>query len=123
MWGMSRRRVSLVAALVFLVVAVSAPPAAGDGLDPQSSAQCGSGQFCVWSSAAYGGLFKGTASTSAVNLSFATVRSVWNRSSKAARVYAGANGTGGWTCFAPGAQLASTTVPGQSVRLLATSTC
>lgn len=97
--------------------------ATGEVVGPNSLNQCGAGQFCVWSGSFYSSTFIGTTSTSAVNLPFAEVKSVWNRSSHAARAYAGVDGTGSSVCYAPGVQLSSVSVSARSIRVLSTTTC
>jgi len=102
------------------------PPARGDdgtGLAPSSSAQCATGQLCVWASAGYVGRFAAVSSTTIKSTGMSLAGAVRNRSSKAAAVYSGASGSGTATCFAPGAQISSTSVAAASFRLLTTSTC
>ncbi len=77
----------------------------------------------MWSGAAYTGTEVGTSSTSPVSVPFATTQSVWNRSSYAARVYAGSGGTGTSVCYAPGSQVASVHVASASIRVLTTTSC
>lgn len=117
-------RAPIVAALVLSLVGLAATPGvAEDGIGPSSLSQCGASSFCVWGSVAYSGAFKGTTSTTAVNLTFSQVRSVWNRSSRAARVYSGPDGTGASVCYDPGKQIASVSVAAASIRVLPTSAC
>ena len=88
-----------------------------------SEAQCVSGNFCVWSATSYSGAFSRATSTSPASTGFTTGMSVWNRSSKAARIYSGTGGSGSWVCYAPSTKISSTSVPARSVALLSGSTC
>lgn len=90
---------------------------------PASTSQCPTGNFCVWSTTVYSGAVATTASTAATNTTFTHVGSVWNRSAKAAVVYPQAGGAGTATCYAPGAQLGSTSLTVGSIRILATASC
>jgi len=116
---------TVLVASLSLAVMGAAPSMAdpGDAAEPSSMSECGASQFCVWSGSLYSSAFKGTTSTSPVNLTFTLVQSVWNRSSRAARVYAGVDGAGSSVCYAPGTQLSSVSVSARSIRVLPTSTC
>lgn len=91
-------------------------------LSPQSLAQCASSNFCLWSSGGYTGTFRGTTSTTIVNLPFSSAGSVRNRASKSALVFSGLNGTGTVTCVEPGTQSGSVSIPAQSMRVLTSAT-
>lgn len=119
----THRRVALVATLVAAVVGLTTAPATADDVTPAVMSDCGASQFCVWSGAFYSGSFAETTSTTAVSVGFSPVKAVWNRTSHAAAVYSGANGTGTATCYAPGAQVASTSVTAGSMRVLTTTSC
>ncbi|MDR2723348.1 MAG: peptidase inhibitor family I36 protein [Cellulomonadaceae bacterium] len=89
---------------------------------PRSSTQCATGQFCQWSTANYLGTVY-TTTVSAKDTGMATARSVWNRTSKAVRVYSGVNYSGTSVCLKVGQQTPSTSLPAKSVKILSTATC
>lgn len=105
------------------VLLATAGPSATFAASTDSTGQCPSGSFCIWGGTNYSGAFADTASTSATSTGVATAKSVWNRSTRAARVYSGSGGTGTSTCYAPGSQIASTTAAAVSFRILSTTTC
>lgn len=128
----SWRLVAMVAVatlLGFAPVTASASDGVGesDGSEPVvqlfSEAQCTSGAFCVWSEPSFAGIYRGVASTAPLSTGFVNSKSLWNRSSRAARVYSGTGGTGSWVCYTPSMKIASLSVPARSVALLASSSC
>lgn len=90
---------------------------------PNERLACGSTQLCLWSGNGYTGAFWSTTSSTATNTGITIAKSVWNRSSKAARVYSGLNGTGTSTCVLPGSKSSISALASRSARLLTTSTC
>lgn len=94
-----------------------------DAYAPLSTSQCTASRICLWTGASSTGLFASATSTIPVPTGFPTARSVWNRSSHAARVYSGVGGTGTSTCFAPGARTSSTLLPAASFRVLSSTSC
>ncbi len=118
--------VAVVGLLGFAPVSATASDEVGEPegiIQLFSESQCVSGNFCVWSAASYSGTFGKATSTSPASTGFSTGMSVWNRSSKAARVYSGTGGTGSWVCYTPSTKISSTSVPARSVALLSGSTC
>ncbi|KQT96583.1 hypothetical protein ASG53_16010 [Sanguibacter sp. Leaf3] len=121
--------VAVVTLLGFAPVTASASDGVGesDGSEPVvqlfSEAQCTSGAFCVWSEPSFAGIYRGVASTAPLSTGFVNSKSLWNRSSRAARVYSGTGGTGSWVCYTPSMKIASLSVPARSVALLASSSC
>jgi len=111
-------RLTLILALALL----GATPAQATQ-SPTSDSQCGSTQLCLWSGNGYTGAFWSTTSSTATNTGITIAKSVWNRSSKAARVYSGLNGTGTSTCVLPGSKSSISALASRSARLLTTSTC
>lgn len=99
----------------------ASPP--DDGVSVASIGQCRTGLVCVWSSANFGGTFASTGSHSWDPTNIDTARSVRNRSIFAARLFSEPDGTGSWTCIAPGAVRSSTSVGAASMRLLVTTSC
>ena len=117
-----------VATLVLLVVlgGATSARAVDQNDEPVGSllmSQCSLGSMCVWSAVSYGGTFLPTTSAVAVSIPFGTTRSAWNRATKAARIYAGAGGTGSSVCLTPGQSISSTTIASSSMRILTTVTC
>ena len=122
------RRAFFITLLALITALAGAPTFAGAAQPstvewgPMSSSQCASGRFCLWSGAIYTGNFFNTTASADVS-GMAVAASVWNRTSKAVRVYSSAGGGGSSTCFAPGAQVASTSLAARSVRISTTTTC
>ncbi|WP_081444517.1 peptidase inhibitor family I36 protein [Xylanimonas cellulosilytica] len=117
------RRLRGAAALV-LATTVLGPVASASATEiaPTSSAQCATGKFCLWSGAAYTGTF--FAASSSVDVQgLSAARAVWNRSNTAVRVYTGAGGSGSYSCFAAGTQIASTTLTAGSIRVQSSTAC
>jgi len=121
--------VTVVGLLGFAPVTASASDGVGesDGTETTvqlfSDAQCAVSTFCVWSEVSFSGVFSRATSTASVSTGFFTAKSVWNRSSRAARVYSGTGGTGSWVCYTPNMKVASTSLPARSVALLSGSSC
>jgi len=121
--------VAVVTLLGFAPVTASASDEVGESDETEtvvqlfSEAQCTSGAFCVWSEASYVGIYRGVASTAPVSTGFVNSKSLWNRSSRAARVYSGTGGTGSWVCYLPSTKISSTSVPARSIALLSGSSC
>ncbi|MFI2754767.1 peptidase inhibitor family I36 protein [Cellulomonas sp. P22] len=111
-----------VTSLILLTGAATSAMAADELVQPMSSSQCGSGQFCLWSATLYGGTFYGT-STSVDSSPGWTAKAVYNRTSHAVRVYSGASGSGSSTCFAPGASSGAMTLSAGSIRVLSATSC
>lgn len=114
-----------IAGLSVVLSATSSLAASEDGavVAPASTSQCPTSNFCVWSTTVYSGAIATTTSTAVGNTTFTHVGSVWNRSTKAAVVYSQAGGAGTATCYAPGAQVGSTSLTVGSIRILATASC
>lgn len=93
------------------------------GVQVLSLDQCSNGFFCLWSNSAYTGTFTQTASTSPVNLGSTVSRSVWNRTGKAVRVYAGTGGTGSSVCFNPTTRSGSISITSRSVAVQSGTFC
>lgn len=102
---------------------VLVPALDGPIIEPQSFSQCLAGNVCVWDGYSYTGLFSQTPSTSATSTGITTAHSYANRSTKAARIYSGTGGSGSWICVNPGAQVSSTTIGAQSMRILTVTSC
>lgn len=121
--------VAVVTLLGFAPVTASASDEVGESDGSESvvqlfsEAQCTSGAFCVWSEPSFAGIYRGVASTAPLSTGFVNSKSLWNRSSRAARVYSGTGGTGSWVCYTPSMKIASLSVPARSVALLASSSC
>ncbi|MBF0723525.1 peptidase inhibitor family I36 protein [Sanguibacter inulinus] len=121
--------VAVVTLLGFAPVTASASDGVGESDGSESvvqlfsEAQCTSGAFCVWSEPSFAGIYRGVASTAPLSTGFVNSKSLWNRSSRAARVYSGTGGTGSWVCYTPSMKIASLSVPARSVALLASSSC
>lgn len=118
--------VTVVGLLGFAPVTASASEEVGEPeeiVQLFSEAQCLSGSFCIWSATSYSGAFGRATSTAPASTGFATGMSVWNRSSKAARVYSGTGGTGSWVCYTPSTKIPSISVQARSVALLSGTTC
>lgn len=114
--------------LIVLAVSCLLPLSPGaavavEGVEPQSTAQCASGRLCLWANSLFQGSFWSTASTSIANVGFSSAGSVWNRTSKAARIYSGSTGGGTSVCVAPGAQMSSAFIASGSARVLTTAGC
>ncbi len=123
----SRAAAALLTALLVAVTWAVAPTSAradDDVAEPYALSQCTSGRFCLWSGAVYTGSFFSTTSTSVVGTgNVSRAQSLWNRTGKAVRVYTGSGGSGSSTCFAPGAQAATTSLQSGSAQVLATTSC
>lgn len=126
----SRRRLAAAAVLAVAALTATAPGASAEdepdgtiGVAAHSSAQCASGQFCLWAGASYSGAFWSTGTTGLVNTPVPVARSVWNRTSVDVRTYAGTGGTGTVTCWNAGAQAPVTAVGSASIRTMSPTTC
>lgn len=123
----TRTRLRAAGAAALLVGALLVAPAsasADEDVEPFSLGQCSANHLCLWSATGYTGAFWQTISTSVVNVSgMTTAKSLWNRSSHAARIYSGTGGSGSSVCVNPGTQTASTTIPAQSARILPGTAC
>ncbi|ROS21824.1 peptidase inhibitor family I36 protein [Cellulomonas sp. PhB150] len=133
MRGRPRTLVAALAApavLASLVVAGAlAPPAAAedDGGEVVRSAEavsdCDSGSFCVWTGVSYTGLLIDTTSTALSGTGIAVASSVRNRTARAARVYANADGSGASRCYTAGTTVGLTAVTARSFRILGGTGC
>ncbi|WP_123372443.1 peptidase inhibitor family I36 protein [Cellulomonas sp. PhB150] len=123
---MSPRRLLVASATITVSLAFAAicgPASADEPASPASASQCPAAALCVWGGTFNSGSFGTTKSTTAVASGVSPAKSVWNRSTHAARVYSGAGGTGTSTCFEPGESVTSTSVGSVSFRVLSTTTC
>lgn len=74
-------------------------------VDTMSIGQCGSNQFCTWSSANYNGSFTYVTGSGVTRTMGWATKSVWNNRTNSARLYNSAGKSS--TCYAPGAKQAS----------------
>lgn len=120
-----RRAATLVAVVAgFLVAGGATAASASEPLSIDSSAQCSTGQFCLWSGTVYTGVFASISSTATANVTSVPVaRSVRNLTGRAVRLYSGAGGTGSFVCYGSGADLANTSVGSGSVQIQAGTVC
>lgn len=123
---------ALVAPLVLggLVVAggFAAPAAADDvgdevGASAEALSSCRTGNFCVWTGVSFTGVIGDTTSTALSTTGIITASSVRNRTARAARVYANADGSGASRCYTAGAIVGITAVPARSFRILGGTGC
>lgn len=88
-----------------------------------SSDQCSNYFFCLWSGSGYTGAFTQTASTVPAPVNSATARSVWNRTGKAVRVYAGTGATGNSVCYGPNARSTQIAITSRSIVVQSGTSC
>ena len=121
----SRRHVRLaaVAALALALTALAPVAQADEEIEIQSSSQCASGRFCIWSGANYTGSFWSTASVGLQDTGMGVAQSVWNRMAVDVRLYSGSGGTGTVRCWNNGQQNGSVTVGSASIRTMTATTC
>lgn len=93
------------------------------GVQVLSVDQCSNAFFCLWSNTGYTGTFTQTAASSPASVNSATARSVWNRTGKAVRVYAGTGGTGSSVCYGPNARSGTILITSRSIVVQSGTSC
>lgn len=95
----------------------------GELVQAMSSDQCSNSFFCLWSGSSYTGAFTQTVSTVPAPVNSTTAKSVWNRTSKAVRVYSGTGATGSSVCYGPDARSASISITSRSIVVQSGTSC
>lgn len=130
--GQQRRALRAISAVVVVALLGMVPVTASASDDTEgtdelvqtfSVDQCSNAFFCLWTGANYTGTFLQTAATSPVSTSATTRQSVWNRTSKAVRVYSSTGTSGASVCFTPGARSASTSIVSRTIVLQSGASC
>lgn len=88
-----------------------------------SSDQCSNSFFCLWSGSNYTGAFTQTVSTVPAPVNATSSQSVWNRTTRAVRVYSGAGATGSSVCYGPNARSASISIASRSIVVQSGTSC